>query len=77
MIRCVRGETPLDLAKKRNQRKCAQVIERYQPPAPLLVAANWLHKAVDRYVRLLDNQSVNLKQRCANLLQAGQFLFAG
>ncbi|XP_076824684.1 tyrosine-protein kinase HTK16-like [Clavelina lepadiformis] len=55
--RCVNGETPLDMARKRRHNKCIQVLERYQPPKPHFSAPNWLHSAVDRYkaVELLEH----------------------
>uniref|UniRef100_H2Z7A3 Tyrosine-protein kinase n=1 Tax=Ciona savignyi TaxID=51511 RepID=H2Z7A3_CIOSA len=54
--RCVNGETPLDLARKRNHRQCVHVLERFRPPKPHYTSANWLHDAMDRYkaVELLE-----------------------
>ncbi|XP_078486359.1 tyrosine-protein kinase HTK16-like [Ciona intestinalis] len=47
--RCVNGETPLDLARKRNHRQCIQVLERYRPPKPQRPQTSWLHDAMDRF----------------------------
>uniref|UniRef100_F6SGK0 Tyrosine-protein kinase n=1 Tax=Ciona intestinalis TaxID=7719 RepID=F6SGK0_CIOIN len=49
-LSCVNGETPLDLARKRNHRQCIQVLERYRPPKPQRPQTSWLHDAMDRFV---------------------------
>lgn len=46
--RCVNGETPLDLARKRQRMDCVSLLGNYTPPAPRYSAPQYLQRNIDR-----------------------------
>jgi len=59
--RCVNGDTPLDLARKRNHTPCVQLLENYHPPPCHFTQIQWLHSSVDRHraVELLEHNGLH------------------
>lgn len=48
--RCVNGETPVDLAKKKHHKDCVSHLENYKPPTPKFSQQQYMQRNIDRNV---------------------------
>lgn len=46
--RCVNGETPLDLAKKKHHKDCVAHLENFKPPTPKFSQQQYMQRNIDR-----------------------------